>query len=96
MALVTRQNVFVVVSKYPNEALSHQLAQRYHQDQLLIGMGVWLVASSETEKDFSDHMGITAGNFGPCFITSIGNFYGVMPEEVWQWISLRLGLRIHA
>lgn len=96
MAIVQRQNVFVVVAKLPNESLAVQLEQRYGPDQVPIGIGAWLVATSETEREFSDHMGITSGAYGPCLVTGISNFYGVMPQDVWGWLSLRLGLRIHA
>lgn len=89
MAFVYRRNFLLLVAKLPTAELQQELERRYGSDLLAVGMGAWLILTSENEQDFADHMGIIRGAYGPCVVVSSGGMAGFISEAAAKWIEER-------
>ena len=96
MTLVPTPSIFVVITSPGNAKLEEELVASIPiRDSILLGDGQYLVAYGGSARDLSAHLRVTtsqgAGAAAPAVILRVDDIYGSAQEDVWLWLSQRLG-----
>jgi hypothetical protein len=83
--------VFAVINANKPVNLESAIIRNFPEDHLKISGTEWLIAArGMTAKDVSDKLGITDGSNGSAIIFTTANYYGRAPNNVWEWLSVKL------
>lgn len=82
--------IFVIIAQGDNQPLTDALAKTFPGNFLSIAPAQWLVASMGTAKEICDKLGITQGDVSNVIVFSVSGYFGRAPNNVWEWISVKL------
>lgn len=83
--------VFVAINVTDPVKFDLAVKANFADDHLQISPREWLIAASgSTAKDISDKLGITDGSKGSAIIFVTAGYYGRAPNNVWEWIGVKL------
>ncbi len=96
MTLVPTPSIFVVITSPGNAKLEEALVASIPiRDSISLGDGQYLVAFGGSARDLSVHLGVTSGPgpgaAAPAVILRVNDIHGSAPEDVWLWLSRKLG-----
>lgn len=82
--------IFVIIAQGENQVLADAIVKNFPSNFLNVAPAQWLVASTGTAKEICDKLEITQGKISGVIVFSVGGYFGRAPNNVWEWISVKL------
>ncbi len=88
--------IYTVATKFPanDEMLKSRITEQFSTDYYEIGRGHWLVAFSGTSKELyaklfpEPELPLPSKDV---VVFGISGYYGIAPQDVWEWMKVKLG-----
>lgn len=91
--------IFAVLMPTPQLALATKIASEFPSNHLKITDTQWLISEASTAADVSKRLGIadpanlSAPMVGQAIVFATSGYFGRAPQNVWDWIKIKLEAR---